>query len=370
MERVLEKQCGEVFQIGPLSPSSLKVGKVISRGIKCLTGRSYLHTHTISLSKKLSQMASEKLKDANCDVVFAAAASTALAHLETDLPIVYLSDTTFRRMVDYYPAFSALLPESLKEADEIERLAIQKAAHVVYPTSWAGLSAIQDYGADSSKVHIVPFGANIDDPPAREELQRTFDQGTCRLLFVGVEWGRKGGDVAFETLQELDRLGIPAELTVVGCRPPRGISHQRLNVIPFINKNEPQGRAQLDKLFKTSDFFLLPTRAECYGIVVCEACAYGLPVLSTETGGLSELVRDGLTGFLFPMEARGDQYAAKIFDVYKNAKTYQSLSASSRQEYERRLNWDTWGERIREILWTAAGRDNLAPADYFARACN
>jgi len=364
--RVLEKHCGEVFNVGPLTPSSLKVGKVINRGIKYLTGRSYLHTHTISLSKKLGQMASEKLEGANCDVIFAAAASTAVAHLKTDLPIVYLSDTTFRLMVDYYPAFSALLPTSLKEADEIERLAIQKSAHLVYPSSWAGLSATKDYGADPSKIHVVPFGANIDEPPAREEIVRPINRDVCRLLFVGVEWSRKGGDIALETLQELERLGVPAELTVVGCRPPRGTSHQRLNVIPFINKNDPHGRAQLDRLFKNSDFFLLPTRAECFGIVVCEACAYGLPVLSTQTGGISELIRDGQNGFLFPLQARGYQYAAKIFDLYKNANTYQGLRASSREEYERRLNWDTWGKKIEEILWAAVAHDDLAAADCLA----
>jgi glycosyltransferase involved in cell wall biosynthesis len=370
MARALEKHCGGVFNVGPLIPPSLKVGKVMNRSIKYLAGRTYLHTHTTSLSKKVGQMASEKLRGANCDVIFAAAASTAVAHLKTDLPIVYSSDTTARLMVDYYPAFSALLPTSLKEADEIERLAIQKSAHLVYPSSWAGLSANQDYGADSSRIHIVPFGANIDEPPAREEIVRPVNRGVCRLLFVGVEWGRKGGDIALETLQELDRLGVPAELTVVGCRPPRGASHERLNVIPFINKNDPQGRVQLDRLFKTSDFFLLPTRAECFGIAVCEACAYGLPVLSTQTGGLPELVRDGLNGFLFPLEARGDRYAARICDVYRNAETYQALCASSREEYERRLNWDAWGKQIREILLAAVAQDNLTPADCLARTTN
>jgi len=364
--RVLEKYCGEVFNVGPLSPPAIKVGKVISRGVKHLTGKSYLHTHTLSLSRKLGQMASEKLERANCDVIFAAGASTAVAHLKTDLPIVYLSDTTFRLMVDYYPAFTALLSNSLREGDEIERLAIQKSAHLVYPSAWAGLSANRDYGADSSRIHVVPLGANIDEPPARGEILNPVNRGVCRLLFVGVDWSRKGGDIAFETLQELERLGVPAELTVVGCHPPRGVSHERLKVVPFIDKNDPDGRAQFDSLFRNSDFFLLPTRAECFGIVVCEACAYGLPVLSTQTGGLTELVKDGVNGFLFPLEARGDQFAARILDIYENANAYQALRFSSRGEYERRLNWDTWGEKVREILLATVAHDNLTSADCLA----
>jgi glycosyltransferase involved in cell wall biosynthesis len=360
MARALEKHCGEVVNLGPLLPQSLKVGKVMNRGIRYLTGRTYLHTHTTAVSKKISRMASEKLAEANCDVIFAAAASTALAYLSTDLPIVYLSDATIRLMVDYYPEFSAMLPRSMREADEIERLAIQKSSHLVYPSSWAGQSARRDYGADPSRIHVVPFGANIDEPPAREKILKPVNRDICRLLFVGVEWGRKGGDIALETLHELHRLGLPAELTVVGCHPPHGASHKGLNVIPFINKNNSDGRAQLDRLFMTSDFFLLPTRAECFSIALCEAGAYGLPVLSTQTGGLPELIREGVNGFSFPLEARGDRYAARIFDAYKNADAYQALRISSREEYEDRLNWDAWGKRIYEILWAASLENKTA----------
>jgi glycosyltransferase involved in cell wall biosynthesis len=362
MARALEKHCGEVVNIGPLLPRFPKVGRVVNRGIRYLTGRTYLHTHTAALSRKIGRMASEKLANVNCDVIFAAAASTALAHLTTNLPIVYLSDATMRLMVDYYPEFSALLPRSLREADEIERLAIEKSSHFVYPSSWAGRSAKKDYGADGSRIHVVPFGANIDEAPAREEIFKPVNRDICRLLFVGVEWERKGGDVALETLHELHRLGLPAELTVVGCRPPAGAHARGLNVIPFINKNNPEGRAQLERLFMTSDFFLLPTRAECFSIALCEASAYGLPVLSTQTGGLPELIREGQNGFSFPLEARGDKYAAKIFDAYRNAEAYQALRISSREEYEKRLNWDAWGKQICEIL-EAATLDGPAKAE-------
>jgi glycosyltransferase involved in cell wall biosynthesis len=369
MACALEKHCGEVFNVGPVLPPFLKVGDYMSRSLRYLTGRTYLHTHTAAVAKKTGRMASEKLTDANCDVIFAAAASTAVAHLATDLPIVYLSDATVRLIVDYYPEYSALFPRSLREADEIEQLAIRKCSHFVYPSSWAARSAIEDYGADSSKIHVVPFGANIDEPPSREEVLRPVSRDICRLLFVGVEWDRKGGDIALETLRELRRLGVPAELTVVGCRPPQGAPLEGLNVIPFIDKNHPEGRARLDRLFLNSDFLLLPTRAECFGIAVCEAGAYGLPTLSTLTGGLAELVRDGVNGFSFSLEARGDRYAARICDVHRNAETYQALRITSREEYETRLNWDAWGKQVREILW-AAVQDKQTPTAYLGHTSN
>jgi glycosyltransferase involved in cell wall biosynthesis len=364
MAQALEKHCGDVFRIGPLQPFSLRVGKAIYKSARILTNSTYLYTHTTSLSKKVGGMAGKRLAEIECDVVFAPAGSVVLAHLETRVPIVYLSDATFHLMVDYYADFTRVFRSHLRMADELERESIQKASQLVYPSMWAAQSAMKDYGADPSRVNVVPFGANMENPPTREDALRRSKQDVCRLLFVGVEWGRKGGDIAVETLVELERLGLKAELTIVGCQPDKALKHPNVKFIPFLSKNDPQDRMRLDGLYKNSDFFLLPTRAECFSIALCEANAYGLPVLSTETGGLRELVHNGVNGFLFPLAARGDQYAARIRDTFNKAADYQSLRASSRDQFETRLNWDAWGKRMNTILWNAASsRDSQQASD-------
>ena len=350
MARALEKHCGEVFNVGPLPLFSAKVGKIIQRGLRLVTGKTYLNTHTISVSRKLGKMAEEKMAGAACDVIFAPAGSVPLAHLHTQIPIVYLSDATHRLMVDYYVEFSSMLASSIRSADQIEQLAIRNAKQLIYPSAWAARSAVQDYGANPESVHVVPFGANMDEWPSRERVLEPPPHDKCRMLFVGTNWERKGGEIAFDTLLAMERLGVPAELTIVGCRPPERFHHANLRVIPFLNKNNPQERAQLEELYLKSHFFLLPTRAECFSIALCEANAYGLPILSTHTGGLPELVWEGQNGFLLPMEARGDQYAARMLEIYNNPGRYRELKASSREQFETRLNWDAWGKHVNEIL--------------------
>src|SRR5436190_335365 len=81
-------------------------------------------------------------------------------------------------------------------------------------------------------------------------------------------------------------------------------------------------RRQLEKLFETSDFLLLPTRSECYGMVFCEASAYGLPSITTDTGGISGAVKDGENGFMLPLSARGQEYAEAIAKVYLDDQLY------------------------------------------------
>lgn len=355
MAQALERHCGEVFCVGPLQPFTLKVGKVIQWGVRFLTGRRYLHMQTRSLSRRMGQMAQKKMSKHTYDLAFAPAGSVVLAHLSMPMPIVYLSDTTLRLMIDYYPGFSNVLSSHIRMADELERRAIERAGQLIYPSSWAARSAIQDYGADPSKVSVIPFGANLDSAPPREMALRPLKKDRCRLLCIGVNWYRKGCDIALETLLELERLGVAAELTVVGCRPPHPVSHPHFHVFPFLDKNNPREREQLDRLYSESSFFILPTRAECFGIVACEANAYGLPILSTKTGGIPEVVREGINGFLWPVEARGDQYAARIRDIYQGSALYSALRVSSRNEFESRLNWDVWGKRAGEVLLRAAG---------------
>lgn len=356
MAQALEKHCGEVFRVGPLLPTSLKIGRLLRHGVRILTGREYLYTHTLSLSKTLGMMAEEKMEGERLDAIVAVAASGIVAHLRTRLPIIYLSDTTVRLMIDYNVEFSNVLASHIRTADQLEQQSIRKANRFVYPSQWAAQSAVEHYGAAASNVTVIPFGANLDHPPTREQALTDRVEERCRLLFVGVNWEQKGGDIAVETLLELKRLGVPSELSVVGCRPPRSTVHPDIRVFPFLDKKDPAQRAKLESLYSEASFLIFPTRAECFGIVSCEANAYGLPVLATATGGIPGAVREGINGFLFSHEARGREYASRIYHFYNSREAYLALRASSRREFESRLNWDSWGKSISPIINSVVGR--------------
>ena len=349
ISQALRKYCGDVYYISPTNPASGVLKRLFGKTLEVLTGKRYLHTHTLSWSTKLARSIEEKLAAGSFDLVFAPMGSTALAALETTLPIVYLSDTTTKLMLDYYPSFSNLI--NAHEASDIEQRAIDKASLLLYPSSWAACSAQADYHADERKIHIVPFGANIDECPAPETLADRTRSDKCSLLFVGADWERKGGSVAYETLLELDRKGIPAKLTVVGSVPPKVFRHPNLEVIRFLNKNTPADRAHLNSLYLNSDFLLLPTRMDCSPIVICEANAFGLPVIASVAGGVPEIIRDGLNGYLLPPEARGQEYASLIAKLHSNCEHYRELRRSSREQFETRLNWNVWGKAVSCLIF-------------------
>lgn len=306
----------------------------------------------------LSQV-EKQIHEADCDFIFAPIASKEIALLNTSTPIIYLSDSTAKLFCQehYYthaPGRQSKLNQATLEAmEQFEAIALTKAHHVIYPSQWAAQSAIDDYGVAPSKVSIIPFGANLEHPPTAAEVlknRQTNPFGPCRLLFIGRDWQRKGGDIAFQTLLELLHRNINAELTIVGTVPPPHIHHEKLTVIPHLDKNYPQHRQRLNQLLQQSHFLLLPSRAECYGIALCEANAFGLPVLTTAVGGISTIVKNGRNGYKLPLAACSSDYADRLVQILAHPAHYQQLTLLSRSEFDQRLNWNSWAESVYTLL--------------------
>lgn len=350
MAQALQKHCGDVYYLGPVRSKMEIFGKFLNKASRVFLNKRYNYTHSVFLAKQYARIIEHKIAGERFDLIFAPSASTAVAFVNTDIPVAYLSGTTFRLLNNYYPYFCNLLETSIRQGNFIEGLAIKKASLVLYASEWAAQSAVDDYGADKTKTHVLPFGANLDEVYPREEVLKKRRTDQCRLLFLGVDWQRKGGDIAFETLLKLEELGIRARLIVCGCKPPKGFSHERMKVIPFLDKNDDEQRKRLMDLLFTSDFLLLPTRSECFGIVFCEANAFGLPVITTDTGGVSGAIEQNKNGLMLPLGAGGLEYAKLIQELYQDEPRYRELVRSSRAAYEERLNWDAWGIEVNKLI--------------------
>ena len=109
-------------------------------------------------------------------------------------------------MTDYYPYYSKLWKISINNGNEIENRAIANSRIALFPSQWAAHSAINDYSAEKSKVHIIPFGANIDNVPQKELILQKKKTNKCRLLFLGVKWDRKRRRYCFRYLYIVEQI--------------------------------------------------------------------------------------------------------------------------------------------------------------------
>jgi glycosyltransferase involved in cell wall biosynthesis len=363
MSRALEAHVGDVVYLGPDDSFGTKFTidntARVNRYWQRLTGKILATDKNRILSNRLARFFERRIRQMPCDILFAPVASVEIAHLKTDLPVVYFSDITWAQIVDYYPEFTSVSDYGMAEGERIEASAITRASAAVYPSEWAAESACNDYGASRETTCKVSFGANLNDPPSRAEALNRSINGQVKLLLVGVDWVRKGGAIAYECLISLLEAGVDAQLTILGCTPPagEGFEHPNFRVIPFLSKHDPEQRKQIEQLFLDAHFMLLPTRADATPIVISEASAFGLPTMATDTGGLGGSITDGVNGYLLPYEARGKDYAAKIRSVVSERGRYQALVVSSRNEYEQRLNWDSWAISMRAVMERVLNRE-------------
>ena len=354
MEKALEKYCGQVFFLQP--SKTLKVTaffhRVINKSSRTITGKRFATGHSLLTAYCAGRHFSKKIHKLNIDIIFATRASTQIALIKKKVPIIYTTDATFKSMENYYDNWTNLNKISVISGNFIEQRAISNSDRIFCPSAWAANSVIEDYKTQRNKVSIIQSGANFDDSDisATEQIFIEKDLSRCRLLFIGVDWQRKGGEIAFDTLNHLLAANIPAQLTIVGCEPPKKFLHEKVTVIKKLRKSIAEEKKKLITLYKQSNFFLLPARAEASGLVFSEAAAFGLPVITTDTGGITSIVRQGINGYTLSPSATAISYAKLIEKIFNDPTQYKNLARAARQEYNETLNWDTWASKVKLLM--------------------
>jgi glycosyltransferase involved in cell wall biosynthesis len=187
----------------------------------------------------------------------------------------------------------------------LTRRALRQARAYVAWSEWAKRSLVDDYGVPEDKVLVAAPGTDVD----LYERACVRRDGPPRILFVGGDFLRKGGDLLLEAFQT--RLRGKAELHLVTGYP---VPEQE-GVFQYAGL-PPNSEPLLD-LYRQADIFALPTRADCLAVVLGEAMAASLPIVTTDVGAHGEAVQDTHNGFLIPRDdaaALGDALERLVDD--------------------------------------------------------
>ena len=311
----------------------------------------------VDTARGLAETARQRLADVRADVILSPS-PLPLAFLTDPRPKVVWTDATFAGLSATYPEFSParLSRAAVRGGRAIDRAAARNAT-LVYASDWAAETAIDQCGADPRRVRTIPFGAIVEDATddsAARDLSRP------RLLFVGVDWLRKGGDKAVAVVARLRDRGLPATLTVVGCRPENSLPKPDfVEYVDFVDKTTAAGRARLADLYRASTFLIVPSSAEAYGLVFAEAAAFAVPSLSHRVGGIPTVVSDGVTGKLFDVADGVDAWADWVVAVVGDPVRYPTMAAAAFADARDRLNWTVAGRAMVGLL-TSVAEDRIA----------
>jgi glycosyltransferase involved in cell wall biosynthesis len=118
----------------------------------------------------------------------------------------------------------------------------------------------------------------------------------------------------------------------------------------FLNVRVPEESARLKHLFLHSHFLVVPTRAECFGVVFAEAQAFGLPPVSRAVQAVPSIVTDGITGILEPAAAPAAAYCRRILALIHDRPGYLAMARAARAQFERKLTWERFATSVVETI--------------------
>ncbi|MEO1400902.1 MAG: glycosyltransferase [Cyanobacteria bacterium J06635_1] len=198
-----------------------------------------------------------------------------------------------------------------------------------------------------SRLHIVHCGV---DPSKIKPIEHS-GVGN-RLLFVGRLAAAKGLPILFESLAVMRDQSVEMRLTVVGDGPDRQILEEqgrRLGILEQIDFVGYQSPATVQEYLLETDIFVMSSFAEGVPVVLMEAMAAGLPVVATSIAGVSELVENGISGYLVP-PGDVETLSQRIATLSQDSRLRLRLGNAGRQKVELDFNLSTETAWLSQIM--------------------
>jgi glycosyltransferase involved in cell wall biosynthesis len=350
MLRALEERFERVTVLSSRKP---KRG-LISAVLRLLLGRDrYPLWMTRTALKDYASKLDSLIGQARPDAVLCISSQHLIHAKASGLPVYMVSDSPWIAYKDAYKDYDPL-PWLAGQYAAQEAAVGRKITGVIYPTPWACTQAMNRFGLGADKVDCIALGANRYCTDTADQVLhriRHKAQSPLSLLFVGKDWKRKGGPLALQIVRQLNQRGCPSKLVIIGCMPAIAAEDApHVLVLGFLSPSKPEDQRTLQAAFEKAHFFLVPSHAECFGLVFAEAQSYGLPCISLTNHGIPGVVDSGVTGLLFEPGTALSVMVDSVLALAQDTAAYQAMAHAARSKFDRELNWTTFGERTHQMI--------------------
>jgi len=261
--------------------------------------------------------------------------------------------------------------ETEVEQRDVSESAIACAADSIVVWTNDEKDAIVDYcDIDPAKVSVIPPGVDLSRfrPMSQSQSREFLGYGEEKnILFVGRLEPLKGLDVLFRAVAALENLGNVTLNVVGGDENSKEKSRlqslaSRMKLTQTVRFIGSVSQEELPLHYNAADVCVLPSHYESFGLAALEAAACGRPVVASEVGGLSSIVRNGSTGFLVEPK-HSDSMAERLCELLGDDMLRSRMGSAARTHAET-LGWDRSADalldRYREMV--PAQNPSAAPA--------
>ena len=272
-----------------------------------------------------------------------------------------LTDTRGKTFVSYHDGNLAVRLKSPYGYPEIRQKYIDRAYEYeknlyagmdyIFPMSkWLARSFIEDFDVNARKV--IPVGAGINLPRIMEPAEK--NAGNHKILFVGVDFERKGGQVLLDAFSNVRKKIRGVELNIVG---PAHIENlpDGARCLGRISKQTDEGLDKLLKLYSEASIFVLPSLYEPFGIAFAEAMAHKLPCIGSSICAMPEIIDEGVNGFLVEPN-NSKSLEDRILMLLGDNSLRESMGEAAYRKYYNNYRWDIVTGKITGVLESGASR--------------
>lgn len=236
---------------------------------------------------------------------------------------------------DYAHLANLLLPgypkDRLSSAKwiQLESSIYQNATMVFTYSENIRYSLIHQYQIRPQKVKHVYAGINVPISPLKPVNASRYSHKN--ILFVGMDWKRKGGPQLVQAFGKVLEKHPDASLTIVGASPKINLPNcSVLGKIPL---------EEVKKYYEQASIFCLPTLLEPFGIAFLEAMSHGLPVVATNAGAIPEFVINNKSGFLIPPKDV-TQLSERLIDLLDDPSKCRSFGEQGYKIVAKNYTWE------------------------------
>jgi len=179
----------------------VEMGAEIIGYLKLFTMGNFHNDYFLSTDRyveRLGKLLSERINALKCDLIFFG--DLIMLPLDVNIPYIHLTDLTYEQVNIH------IKKSDNRDVDtciRLEKLLYESSFKIIYASEWIKNRVVEIYNIDTNKIHVVEFGANI---PAPTNYSIEINTDICRLIFIGKNWEKKGGDKILQAYKQLKKV--------------------------------------------------------------------------------------------------------------------------------------------------------------------
>lgn len=225
---------------------------------------------------------------------------------------------------------------------DLELEAFKQASHIFTRSDFVRGSVIQDYGIAPELVSTVGGGVNLKALPDITEKNRN---SAPTVLFIGKDFYRKGGDILLKAFAQARNQVSEAKLVMVTDGPvPSDLPIENVTVVA-----PTWDRSVIESLYSKADVFALPSRLETWGDVLIEAMSYGLPCVGVQSDSMGEIIQNGKTGMLVPVEDV-ENLGTALIQLLQKREIRNMYGRAGREIVKNQFTWERVAQKMAKVM--------------------